>query len=94
MNARLQVEHGVTELVADFDIVHEQLWLAAGHPLSAAAHAVAAAAADPVRHAFELRISAEDPARTFAPTPGLSPAGASRRDRASGWTPASRKAGA
>ena len=71
VNARLQVEHGVTELVSDFDIVHEQLWLAAGHPLSDAALAVAAAAADPVRHSFELRISAEDPARAFAPTPGL-----------------------
>lgn len=71
VNARLQVEHGVTELVADFDIVHEQLWLAAGHPLSDAAMAVAGQAADPVRHAFELRISAEDPARSFAPTPGL-----------------------
>jgi acetyl/propionyl-CoA carboxylase alpha subunit len=71
VNARLQVEHGVTELVADFDLVHEQLWIAAGHPLSDAALAAAAAAADPVRHAFELRISAEDPSRGFAPTPGL-----------------------
>lgn len=71
VNARLQVEHGVTELVGDFDIVHEQLWLAAGHPLSDAALAVAAAAAEPVRHAIELRISAEDPARSFAPAPGL-----------------------
>jgi len=71
VNARLQVEHGVTELVSDFDLVHEQLWLAAGRPLSEAAMAAAAAAADPVRHAFELRISAEDPARSFAPTPGL-----------------------
>ena len=71
VNARLQVEHGVTELVADLDLVHEQLWLAAGHPLSDRALAAAAAAADPVRHAFELRISAEDPSRSFAPMPGL-----------------------
>ncbi|MFO1538828.1 MAG: acetyl/propionyl/methylcrotonyl-CoA carboxylase subunit alpha [Chloroflexota bacterium] len=71
VNARLQVEHGVTELVADLDLVPEQLWLAAGHALSARALAAAAAAADPVRHAFELRLSAEDPSRSFAPTPGL-----------------------
>ncbi len=70
VNARLQVEHGVTELVADLDLVHEQLWVAAGHPLSDAALAAAATAADPVRHAVELRISAEDPSRGFAPTPG------------------------
>ncbi|MFN8620895.1 MAG: biotin carboxylase N-terminal domain-containing protein [Chloroflexota bacterium] len=70
VNARLQVEHGVTELVSDFDLVHEQLWLAAGHPLSEEALAAAAAAPDPVRHAFELRISAEDPSRSFAPMPG------------------------
>jgi acetyl/propionyl-CoA carboxylase alpha subunit len=70
VNARLQVEHGVTELVTGVDLVHEQLWLAAGRPLSPAVMAAAAAATDPDRHAIEVRISAEDPARAFAPAPG------------------------
>jgi acetyl/propionyl-CoA carboxylase alpha subunit len=71
VNARLQVEHGVTELVADLDLVHEQLWIAAGHALSELALAAAAAAANPVRHAIEVRLSAEEPARDFAPAPGV-----------------------
>jgi acetyl-CoA carboxylase biotin carboxylase subunit len=70
VNTRLQVEHGVTELVAGVDIVREQLWLAAGHPLSDRVVEAAARAADPERHAIEVRISAEDPARAFAPAPG------------------------
>jgi acetyl/propionyl-CoA carboxylase alpha subunit len=70
VNARLQVEHGVTELVTGLDLVKEQLWLAAGRPLSAAAMEAAAAAARPSAHAIEVRISAEDPAREFAPAPG------------------------
>ena len=70
VNTRLQVEHGVTELVAGVDIVREQLWLAAGSPLSAEALAAAQRAATPASHAIEVRIAAEDPARDFAPTPG------------------------
>jgi acetyl/propionyl-CoA carboxylase alpha subunit len=70
VNARLQVEHGVTELVSGIDLVREQLWIAAGRPLSDEAIAAAAAAADPVRHVIELRISAEDPGHAFAPRPG------------------------
>jgi acetyl/propionyl-CoA carboxylase alpha subunit len=70
VNTRLQVEHGVTELVSGLDIVREQLYLAAGRPLSAAALAAAAGAAEPSSHAIEVRISAEDPGRDFAPTPG------------------------
>ena len=70
VNARLQVEHGVTELVSGIDLVHEQLWIAAGHPLSDRVRAASAAMAEPTRHAIELRISAEDPSRAFAPTPG------------------------
>jgi acetyl/propionyl-CoA carboxylase alpha subunit len=70
VNTRLQVEHGVTELVADLDIVREQLWLAAGAPLSERVQVAAARAAMPDRHAIEVRLSAEDPARDFAPAPG------------------------
>lgn len=70
VNARLQVEHGVTELVTDLDLVAEQLWIAAGAPMSDAALSAAARAAVPTRHAIEVRISAEDPARDFAPAPG------------------------
>ncbi len=70
VNARLQVEHGVTELVADVDLVHEQLWIAAGHPISPRAMAAANKAATPDRHAFEVRLSAEHPALHFAPAPG------------------------
>ena len=70
VNTRLQVEHGVTELVSGLDIVHEQFWLAAGEPLSQRALAAAERAATPTSHAIEARIAAEDPARAFAPTPG------------------------
>jgi acetyl-CoA carboxylase, biotin carboxylase subunit len=70
VNARLQVEHGVTELVADVDLVQEQLWIAAGYPISQHVVDAAAAAANPVRHAFEIRLSAEHPALDFAPAPG------------------------
>jgi len=71
VNARLQVEHGVTELVSDVDLVHEQLWLACGRPLSERTLAAAARAATPPRHAIEVRLSAENPARDFAPDPGV-----------------------
>jgi acetyl/propionyl-CoA carboxylase alpha subunit len=70
VNTRLQVEHGVTELVSGLDIVREQLSLAAGRPLSDAALAAAARAAEPAGHAIEVRLSAEDPGHDFAPTPG------------------------
>jgi acetyl/propionyl-CoA carboxylase alpha subunit len=70
VNTRLQVEHGVTELVAGVDIVREQFRIAAGLPLAPEIHAAAARAADPGSHAIEVRIAAEDPARSFTPTPG------------------------
>ena len=70
VNARLQVEHGVTELVADVDLVREQLSIAAGNPISERASEAAARATEPGRHAIEVRISGEDPGRAFAPVFG------------------------
>jgi acetyl/propionyl-CoA carboxylase alpha subunit len=70
VNTRLQVEHGVTELVTGLDIVREQLYLAAGFPLSEAAMAASDRASEPAGHAIEVRIAAEDPGNTFAPAPG------------------------
>jgi len=71
VNTRLQVEHPVTELVSGIDLVVEQFRLAAGEPLSRRVLAAADRAARPTSHAIEIRISAEDPARVFAPAPGL-----------------------
>jgi acetyl/propionyl-CoA carboxylase alpha subunit len=70
VNTRLQVEHGVTELVTGVDIVREQLRIAGGAPLSDDALAAAERGGSD-GHAIEVRISAEDPGRDFAPTPGL-----------------------
>lgn len=65
MNTRLQVEHGITELITGIDIVKEQIAIAAGRKLSFTQ--------DKVRfkgHAMECRINAEDPDNNFMPSPG------------------------
>ncbi len=64
LNARLQVEHPVSELVTGVDIVREQVRIAAGETLEATGRASRAG------HAIEIRINAEDPERDFAPSPG------------------------
>jgi acetyl/propionyl-CoA carboxylase alpha subunit len=62
LNARIQVEHAVTELVTDVDLVEQQLVVAAGERLALASR-------DPSGHAVEVRLYAEDP-RTFLPQAG------------------------
>src|SRR5690606_27063173 len=64
MNTRVQVEHPVTEMISGFDIVREQIRIAAGAPLSIAQDQVTLSG-----HAIECRINAENP-DTFAPSPG------------------------
>jgi acetyl-CoA carboxylase biotin carboxylase subunit len=65
MNTRLQVEHPVTEMVCNVDLVREQIRIAAGEPLGYDQAAVTFSG-----HAMEIRVTAEDP-DTFIPNPGL-----------------------
>ncbi len=65
MNTRIQVEHGITEMITGIDLVKEQIRVAEGHPLSFSQKEI-------IRngHAIESRIYAEDPEHDLLPTPG------------------------
>jgi acetyl-CoA carboxylase biotin carboxylase subunit len=63
MNTRIQVEHTITEEVINYDLVKEQIKLAAGDPISGRNYY-------PKMHAIQCRINAEDPYKNFAPCPG------------------------
>jgi acetyl-CoA carboxylase biotin carboxylase subunit len=66
VNARIQVEHPVTEQVTGLDLIKEQIRIASGLALSFKQKDV-----QQIGHAIECRINAEDPSRNFAPSPGL-----------------------
>jgi acetyl-CoA carboxylase biotin carboxylase subunit len=66
VNARIQVEHTVTELVTGIDLIQWQLRIAAGEPLDFRQEDV-----EQRGHALECRINAEDPEKNFQPSPGL-----------------------
>lgn len=64
MNTRIQVEHPITEEVIDYDLIREQIKVAAGVPISGKNYY-------PQMHAIECRINAEDIANNFRPSPGV-----------------------
>ena len=63
MNTRIQVEHTITEEVIDYDLIREQIKIAAGIPISGLNY-------EPTRHSIQCRINAEDPFHEFRPNPG------------------------
>jgi acetyl-CoA carboxylase biotin carboxylase subunit len=64
MNTRIQVEHPITEEVVDYDLIREQIKVAAGAKITGKNY-------DPQLHAIECRINAEDPENDFRPCPGM-----------------------
>jgi acetyl-CoA carboxylase biotin carboxylase subunit len=63
MNTRIQVEHPITEEVINYDLIQEQIKVAAGIEISGKNY-------EPIKHAIECRINAEDPDNNFRPSPG------------------------
>jgi acetyl-CoA carboxylase biotin carboxylase subunit len=63
MNTRIQVEHTITEEVTNFDLIKEQIKLASGSKISGKNY-------EPIMHAIQCRINAEDPYNNFRPSPG------------------------
>jgi acetyl-CoA carboxylase, biotin carboxylase subunit len=63
MNTRIQVEHTITEEVINYDLIKEQIKIAAGEKISGNNY-------EPVGHALQCRINAEDPLNDFRPSPG------------------------
>jgi len=63
MNTRIQVEHTITEEVINYDLIKEQIKIASGIPISGKNY-------EPVGHAIQCRINAEDPLNDFRPSPG------------------------
>ncbi len=63
MNTRIQVEHTITEEVINFDLIKEQIKIAAGHKISGNNY-------EPIMHSIQCRINAEDPDNGFRPSPG------------------------
>lgn len=63
MNTRIQVEHTITEEVIDYDLIKEQILIAAGEKISGKNY-------EPLRHAIQCRINAEDPSADWRPSPG------------------------
>ncbi|NNK81538.1 MAG: acetyl-CoA carboxylase biotin carboxylase subunit [Flavobacteriaceae bacterium] len=63
MNTRIQVEHPITEQVIDYDLIREQIMVAAGIPIIGVNY-------EPKLHSIECRINAEDPYNDFRPSPG------------------------
>ena len=64
MNTRIQVEHPITEQVIDYDLIREQIKVAAGIPILGVNY-------EPQLHSIECRINAEDPYADFRPSPGM-----------------------
>ncbi len=63
MNTRIQVEHSITEMVNNIDLIKQQILVAAGEKITEIPK-------EPIGHCFEFRINAEDPENNFRPTPG------------------------